>query len=363
MKNQEKLNILRHSMSHIMAAAIYRLWPDAKFGVGPAIEDGFYYDIDFNGSNISESDFIKIEKTMREIINQDVVFEKIEMPIDEAINWAKENKQSYKEELLNDLKRAGTTCVNDISKDELGVKSDATMVDSVTFYRTGNFIDLCRGPHLENTKQAGFFKLMSIAGAYWRGKETNTQMQRIYGIAFETQSELDEYIQKIEQAKLRDHRKLGQELDLFCFSDIVGPGLPMFTPRGTIVIDKLQQYIEQVCRGYGFQKVKAPSLTKRELFEISGHAAKFGEELFSVTSPKGHKLSLKPVQCPHHTQIFNSRIRSYRDLPIRYMESDKQYGLKKLVKLVVLIACMLLLLRMGILFVLLTKLNKRLSIW
>lgn len=329
MKNQEKLNILRHSMSHIMAAAIYRLWPDAKFGVGPAIEDGFYYDIDFNGSNISESDFIKIEKTMREIINQDVVFEKIEMPIDEAINWAKENKQSYKEELLNDLKRAGTTCVNDISKDELGVKSDATMVDSVTFYRTGNFIDLCRGPHLENTKQAGFFKLMSIAGAYWRGKETNTQMQRIYGIAFETQSELDEYIQKIEQAKLRDHRKLGQELDLFCFSDIVGPGLPMFTPRGTIVIDKLQQYIEQVCRGYGFQKVKAPSLTKRELFEISGHAAKFGEELFSVTSPKGHKLSLKPVQCPHHTQIFNSRIRSYRDLPIRYMESDKQYRAEK----------------------------------
>lgn len=329
MKNQEKLNILRHSMSHIMAAAIYRLWPDAKFGVGPAIEDGFYYDIDFNGSNISESDFIKIEKTMREIINQNVVFEKIEMPIDEAINWAKENKQSYKEELLNDLKRAGTTCVNDISKDELGVKSDATMVDSVTFYRTGNFIDLCRGPHLENTKQAGFFKLMSIAGAYWRGKETNTQMQRIYGIAFETQSELDEYIQKIEQAKLRDHRKLGQELDLFCFSDIVGPGLPMFTPRGTIVIDKLQQYIEQVCRGYGFQKVKAPSLTKRELFEISGHAAKFGEELFSVTSPKGHKLSLKPVQCPHHTQIFNSRIRSYRDLPIRYMESDKQYRAEK----------------------------------
>lgn len=328
--NEDKLYIMRHSMAHIMAAAVQRLWPEAKFGVGPVIDNGFYYDIDLGEVKISEDNFPKIEKSMREIINFGDAFEKSEVPIDEAIKWAQDNNQPYKEELLNDLKRSGTTSANDIDKDELGVAADGkAAVSSVTFYRNGKFNDLCRGPHLENTREAGAFKLMSIAGAYWRGKETNPQMQRIYGVAFETQEELDLYIERIEQAKLRDHRRLGQELDLFCFSDIVGPGLPMFTPRGTIIIDKLQQYIEQVCRGYGFQKVKAPSLTKPELFEISGHAAKFGEELFSVTSPKGHKLSLKPVQCPHHTQIFNSRIRSYRDLPIRYMESDKQYRAEK----------------------------------
>lgn len=328
--NEDKLYIMRHSMAHIMAAAVQRLWPEAKFGVGPVIDNGFYYDIDLGEVKISEDNFPKIEKSMREIINFGNAFEKSEVPIDEAIKWAQDNNQPYKEELLNDLKRSGTTSANDIDKDELGVAADGkAAVSSVTFYRNGRFNDLCRGPHLENTREAGAFKLMSIAGAYWRGKETNPQMQRIYGVAFETQEELDRYIERIEQAKLRDHRRLGQELDLFCFSDIVGPGLPMFTPRGTIIIDKLQQYIEQVCRGYGFQKVKAPSLTKPELFEISGHAAKFGEELFSVTSPKGHKLSLKPVQCPHHTQIFNSRIRSYRDLPIRYMESDKQYRAEK----------------------------------
>ncbi len=317
-------------MAHIMAAAIQRLWPEAKFGVGPTVDDGFYYDIDLGETKISEENFGKIEKSMREIINFGDAFEKSEMPIDQAIKWAQDSGQPYKEELLNDLKRSGTTSANDIDKDELGVATDGeSAVSSVTFYKNGKFTDLCRGPHLETTKDAGVFKLMRVAGAYWRGKETNPQMQRIYGVAFETQAELDQYIERMEQAKLRDHRKLGQELDLFCFSDIIGPGLPMFTPRGTIIIDKLQQYIEQVCRGYGFQKVKAPSLTKPELFQISGHAAKFGEELFSVTSPKGHKLSLKPVQCPHHTQIFNSRIRSYKDLPIRYMESDKQYRAEK----------------------------------
>ncbi len=328
--DQEKLSIMRHSLAHIMAAAIQRLWPEAKFGVGPAVEGGFYYDIDLGALKISEADFSKIEKSMRQIIEYGDVFEKVVMTIEDAIKWAKDNNQPYKEELLNDLKRAGTTVAKDIDADELGVASDgSSAVENVTFYKNGNFTDLCLGPHLENTKDAGVFKLMRVAGAYWRGNEKNPQMQRIYGVAFDTQAELDKYVDQIEQAKLRDHRKLGQELDLFCFSDIVGPGLPMFTPRGTIVIDKLQQYIEQVCRGYGFQKVKAPSLTKRELFEISGHAAKFGEELFSVTSPKGHKLSLKPVQCPHHTQIFNSRTRSYKDLPIRYMESDKQYRAEK----------------------------------
>lgn len=327
---EDKLHTMRHSMAHIMAAAVQRLWPDAKFGVGPVVENGFYYDIDLGEMKISEANFGKIEKSMREIIKYGDNFEKTEVLIDEAIQWSRDNNQPYKEELLNDLKRSGTTNVGDMDENELGVAAgEKQAVKSVTFYKSGNFTDLCRGPHLSSTKEAGAFKLIRIAGAYWRGKETNPQMQRIYGVAFETQAELDQYIEQMEQAKLRDHRRLGQELDLFCFSDIVGPGLPMFTPRGTVIIDKLQQYIEQVCRGYGFSKVKAPSLAKKELFEISGHAAKFSEELFSVTSIKGHKFSLKPVQCPHHTQIYNSRIRSYKDLPIRYMESDKQYRAEK----------------------------------
>lgn len=327
---EDEIHIIRHSMAHIMATAVQCIWPEAKFGVGPAVENGFYYDIDLGGVTISDADFAKIEKTMREIIGKSDGFERIEMPIDQAIDWAKQNKQTYKEELLNDLKRSGTTVAKEIDAEELGVEaSGKSAVETVSFYKLGEFVDLCRGPHISDIKQAGAFKIMRVAGAYWRGKETNPQMQRLYGVVFATQKELDDYMEMVEQAKLRDHRKLGQELDLFCFSDIVGPGLPMFTPRGTIVIDKLQQYIEQVCRGYGFQKVKAPSLTKKELFEISGHAAKFSDELFSVSSVKGHEFSLKPVQCPHHTQIYNSRIRSYKDLPIRYMESDKQYRAEK----------------------------------
>lgn len=327
---KDKLSIMRHSLAHIMAAAIQRIWPETKFGVGPTVENGFYYDVDLGDVKISEANFAKIEKSMHEIIEYGDKFEQYDMPINEAIKWAQDGKQPYKEELLNDLKRSGTTSVQDINREELGVATDnVSAVEKVSFYKNGNFVDLCLGPLINNTKDVGVFKLMRVAGAYWRGNEKNPQMQRLYAVAFETQQELDNYLMRLEQSKLRDHRRLGQELDLFCFSDIVGPGLPMFTPRGTIIIDKLQQYIEQVCRGYGFQKVKAPSLTKPELFEISGHAAKFGEELFSVTSPKGHKLSLKPVQCPHHTQIFNSRIRSYRDLPIRYMESDKQYRAEK----------------------------------
>lgn len=329
--SDDQLHLMRHSLAHITAAAVQRLWPQAKFGVGPVVDDGFYYDIDLGETKISDANFTKIEKEMRRIINYGDNFEQSEVPIDEAIKWAQDNGQPYKEELLNDLKRSGTTIAKDIDIKELGlVSNDKSAIKNVTFFKTGKFMDLCRGPHLSSTKDVtGAFKLMRVAGAYWRGNEKNPQMQRLYGVAFTTQEELDQYLLRLEEAKLRDHRRLGQELDLFCFSDIVGPGLPMFTPRGTIIIDKLQQYIEQVCRGYGFQKVKAPSLTKKELFEISGHAAKFSEELFSVTSPKGHKLSLKPVQCPHHTQIFNSRTRSYRDLPIRYMESDKQYRAEK----------------------------------
>jgi threonyl-tRNA synthetase len=196
----------------------------------------------------------------------------------------------------------------------------------VSFYKNGNFVDLCRGPHVANTKDVGAFKLLRVAGAYWRGNEKNPQMQRLYGVAFATQEELDQYLERLEQAKLRDHRKLGKELDLYTISDLVGPGLPLFTPRGTVLRDIMSGYSNQLRQGYGFQKVFTPHITKKELYETSGHWAKFGEELFLVTSQKtSDNFALKPMNCPHHTQIYASQPRSYKDMPIRYLETTTDY--------------------------------------
>ncbi|NCQ54194.1 threonine--tRNA ligase [Candidatus Saccharibacteria bacterium CG11_big_fil_rev_8_21_14_0_20_41_19] len=324
--NEDKLHIMRHSFAHITAAAVQRLWPDAKFGVGPTVDNGFYYDIDLGETKISEANFAKIEKAMRGMIEYGDNFEKIEMPIDEAIQWAKDNNQPYKEELLNDLKRSGTTVAKDLDMDEIGVATDGeSAVESVTFFKNGKFMDLCRGPHIANTKEAGAFKLLRIAGAYWRGKEGNPQMQRLYGVAFETQKELDEYLERLEQAKLRDHRKLGQELDLFTFSDLVGAGLPMYTPRGTVIIDQLKGVLKEISKKYNMLAVSIPHLAKIELYETSGHAAKFSDELFYVKSHYNQEFVLKPVNCPHHTQIYASSPRSYRDLPLRYVEQTMQY--------------------------------------
>jgi threonyl-tRNA synthetase len=310
-----------------MAAAVQRLWPEAKFGVGPSVENGFYYDIDLGDVKISEADFPKIEKSMRQIIEYGDTFEKVAMPIEDAIKWAKDNNQPYKEELLNDLKRAGTTAAKDIDADELGVASDGnSAVENVTFYKNGNFTDLCLGPHLESTKDAGVFKLMRVAGAYWRGNEKNPQMQRIYGVAFAAQAELDDYIELLEQAKLRDHRKLGKELDLYTVSPLVGAGLPLFTPRGTVIRDLAAQYSNQLRQRYGFEKVWTPHITKKDLYEKSGHWQKFGSELFLVTSQEtSDNFVLKPMNCPHHTQIFASRSRSYKEMPVRYLETTTDY--------------------------------------
>lgn len=214
--NNEQLHAMRHSLAHITAAAVQRLWPEAKFGVGPVVENGFYYDIDLGEKKISEDNFGKIEKAMRGIIAYGDNFERFELPIDDAIAWAKEGNQPYKEELLNDLKRSGTTVAKDLDVNELGLASDGdAAVEMVSFYKNGNFVDLCRGPHVANTKDVGAFKLLRVAGAYWRGNEKNPQMQRLYGVAFATQEELDEYLERLEQAKLRDHRKLGKELDIY----------------------------------------------------------------------------------------------------------------------------------------------------
>jgi len=325
--NDEQLHAMRHSLAHITAAAVQRIWPEAKFGVGPVVDNGFYYDIDLGEKKISEANFAKIEKQMRGIIEYGDDFERFEMPIDQAIDWARQNNQPYKEELLNDLKRSGTTIAKDLDVSELGLATNGeSAIENVSFYKNGNFVDLCRGPHVANTKDVGAFKLLRVAGAYWRGKDTNPQMQRLYGVAFATQEELDQHLERLEQAKLRDHRKLGKELDLYTISNLVGPGLPLFTPRGTVLRDIMSGYSNQLRQGFGFEKVFTPHITKKELYETSGHWAKFGDELFLVTSQEtSDNFALKPMNCPHHTQIFASQPRSYKDMPIRYLETTTDY--------------------------------------
>jgi threonyl-tRNA synthetase len=325
--NDDQLRAMRHSLAHITAAAVRRLYPETRFGVGPVVENGYYYDIDLGDRKISDDEFPKIEKEMRKIIDEGQEFEHFTMPIDQAIQWAKDNNQPYKEELLNDLKRSGTTVAKDLDVDELGLATGGeAAIDEVSFYKNGDFVDLCRGPHVANTKEAGAFKLQRIAGAYWRGKETNPQMQRLYGVAFPTQEELDSYLQMMEQARMRDHRKLGKELDLYLMSPLVGAGLPLFTPRGTILREKLAQYSNALREAHGFEKVWTPHITKKDLYEVSGHWAKFGEELFLVTSQEtSDQMVLKPMNCPHHAQIYASQPRSYKDLPIRLLETTTDY--------------------------------------
>lgn len=324
--NQDQLHAMRHSLAHIMATAVTTLWPEAKLGVGPVVENGFYYDIDLGEKKISEEDFNTIEKKMRGVIAQDQAFERFELPVDEAITWAKEAMQPYKEELLNDLKRAGTTVAKDLSADEMGTVAEGDgQVENVSFYRNGGFTDLCRGPHVASTGKVGAFKLMRVAGAYWRGNEKNPQMQRLYGVAFETQEELDHYLQMLEEARSRDHRKLGKELDLFTSSQLIGAGLPLFSPRGTILRDKIDQLAQGYRQDRGYLKVWIPHIAKIDTYKTSGHFEKFPELLRFTSTESGDELALKPVNCPHHTQIFASQPRSYKELPIKYMETTSVY--------------------------------------
>jgi threonyl-tRNA synthetase len=326
-KNQDQLHAMRHSLAHIMASAIQHLWPEVKLGVGPVIENGFYYDVDLGGEQLSVDDFPRIEAEMQKIIKAGEPFERFEMPVLEAIDWARKYNQPYKEELLNDLQREGTTVAKDLDSAAIGIASDGeSKVANVSFYRNGDFTDLCRGPHVEATSKVGAFKLMRVAGAYWRGKEDNPQMQRVYGVAFVSPKELREHLHMLEEAKKRDHRRLGQELDLFVFSDLVGSGLPLFTPRGTVIREELEIFSNQLRKNYGFEKVSIPHMTKKDLYEKSGHWAKFGDELFLVKSQEtSDELVLKPMNCPHHTQIYASRPRSYRELPVRFLDTTMVY--------------------------------------
>ncbi len=306
MSDIQDIEKMRHSLSHIMAAAVKNLYAGTttvQFGIGPAIEHGFYYDIDFGGVKVSEEDFKKIEKEMRKIIAQKLPIVRSEKSRTEALAWAEENGQKFKTELIRDL-----------PEDE-----------TISFYTLGNFEDLCRGPHVENSGEVGVFKLEKVAGAYWRGDEKREMLTRIYGLAFATQAELDTYLAQQEEAKKRDHRKLGKELGLFCFSDLVGAGLPLFTPRGTVLRDKLAVFANSYRERCGYQKVCIPHIASIDLYKTSGHFEKFPEMLRFVSSESGDELALKPVNCPHHSQIFASVPRSYKELPVKFLETTMVY--------------------------------------
>ena len=316
---EDQLFIMRHSAAHILAAAITEIYPSVKLGVGPVVENGFFYDILLD-ETISEDVLPKIEKKMKHIIKRNDAFVREEMSIKEAIKLFKELGQDFKVELLTDLKEKGTTKISEEELQDVGDKPDVASI-----YRTGSFTDLCRGPHVEKSRGIGAFKLTKVSGAYWRGDQENAQMQRIYGVAFATKEELDAYLHMIEEAKKRDHRKLGKELGLFVFSDLVGSGLPLWTPKGTAVRNVLDEFVWILRKQYGYQKVTIPHITKKDLYETSGHWAKFEENLFKINTREGHEFAMKPMNCPHHTQIYDSEKRSYRDLPQRYAETTMVY--------------------------------------
>lgn len=332
MSDDEKLNPMRHSLAHITAAAVQRLWPEAKFGVGPVVENGFYYDIDLGDTKVSEEDFEKIEAEMRKIIEADQPFEKWEKPIQEAIAWAKAAKQPYKEQLLNDLMRDGTTLARELDSSVIGLPAgfmgvtQPTVEMEVTFYKNGDFVDLCRGPHVESTGKVGAFKLTKVAGAYWRGNEKNPQMQRLYGIAFDTPKELRQYLEMLEEAKKRDHRMLGEKLKMFFITPDVGAGLPLLMPRGEQVKKILMDYMREKEEANGYQYVSTPVLAQRKLYERSGHADYYLENMYATEEDEeGNQFFMKPMNCPHHHMIYEKLVTSYRDLPLRLSEHAGLY--------------------------------------
>ena len=325
MSKQANIDQIRHSLAHILAAVVQEMHPEAKFGVGPVIENGFYYDIVCD-TTFNPEDLKHIEKAMQAMVRSNVAFTREEWPIEQAIEYFKEHKQDFKVELLNDLKTKGSTAVSDAGDDEL-VDSSVDKITTVSVYKIGDFVDLCRGPHVDNTSEinSDAFSLNKVSGAYWRGNENNLQLQRIYGVAFESKQELDNYLSMLVEAEKRDHRKLGKQLDLFTFSDLVGSGFPMYTPRGTVLIEELKNVLKELGSKYNMQQVSIPHVAKIDLYQTSGHAEKFADELFHVKSHYNQDFVLKPVNCPHHTQIYASKPRSYRDLPIRYVEQTMQY--------------------------------------
>jgi threonyl-tRNA synthetase len=319
------INSIRHSLAHVMAVAVQRLHPEAKFGVGPVVEDGFYYDIAVDHP-FTTNDLKQIQKEMKKLISQKLDFVRDEWPIDDAIKYFKDQNQNFKVELLNDLKTKGSTAVSDIDAEEL-IDKNVDKVTIVSVYKTGEFIDLCRGPHVQNTSEIDpdSFKLTKVSGAYWRGNEKNPQMQRIYGVAFESKAKLEEYFKMLEEAEKRDHRKLGEKLGLFMHSPVVGAGLPLLLPRGEKIKAILKDYMRQKEEALGYQYVSTPVLSHEELYKQSGHADYYADDMFSLIDNEGQKFYLKPMNCPHHHQIYKKLVTSYRDLPLKLAEDEGLY--------------------------------------
>jgi threonyl-tRNA synthetase len=320
------LHMMRHSCSHILAASIHELWPAAKFGVGPAIENGFYYDVELPES-IKLEDLDRIEQGMRRLKNKKVPFERMEMPVDEAIAVMGGLGQDYKVELLELLKEKGSTAVaKDTGDDDaVGVATGAGGVEVISLYKTGDFIDLCRGPHVANAGEIGHFKLTRLAGAYWRGDARNPQLQRIYGICFPSKEEVEHALWQIEQARLRDHRKIGHEQQLFAFSADVGAGLPLWLPKGMVLRDELEFLAQQEERRDGYSRVATPQITKEALYYRSRHLPYYKADMYPPIDIEGENFYLRPMNCPHHHQLYLAAKHSYRDLPIRLAEYGQVY--------------------------------------
>jgi len=293
-----------HSSAHLMAEALEILFPGIKFGIGPAIENGFYYDVDPGDKVITEKDMPLIEEKMLELARRNVAYDRKNVSKTEALDFFNAKNETYKVELINDL-------------------ADGT----ISFYTQGNFTDLCRGPHLANTAEIKAVKILSLAGAYWRGDEKRKQLTRVYGITFPKKKMLDEYLDLLEKAKERDHRKLGKELELFMFSENVGQGLPMWLPKGAQLRDRLEQFLRKVQKQYGYEQVITPHIGQKQLYVTSGHYAKYGKDSFQPihTPAEGEEFFLKPMNCPHHCEMYKFKPRSYKDLPIRFAEFGTVY--------------------------------------
>ncbi|PWB39111.1 MAG: threonine--tRNA ligase [Parcubacteria group bacterium] len=300
--NNSKLDHIRHSLSHILAMAVLKKFPDAKLGIGPTIDNGFYYDF-LLPDKLSEEDLPELEKSMRQIIGQKIDFKKSVLSRAEALKKVSANKQNFKEELINDLPEN----------------------EEISFYESDDFTDLCAGPHVENSSEINTesFKLTHLAGAYWRGDDTRDMLTRIYGVAFNNKNELAEHLKMLEEAKLRDHRKLGKELDLFTFSDMIGGGLPVWLPHGTVLRDELEKLAKETEFQCGYERVSTPVISKEALFLKSGHLPHYKESMYAPMDIDGEDYYIKPMNCPFHHVVFQSKMRSYRELPLRLAE----YGL------------------------------------
>ena len=303
--DEEGRHAFWHSSAHLMAEALQAIYPNIKFGIGPAIENGFYYDVDpGEGVAIQEKDLVEIEKKMLELARKDEEYCRIDVSKQEALNHFSSLNETYKVELINDLE-------------------DGT----ITYYRQGDFTDLCRGPHLPNTSYIKAIKLTSVAGAYWRGNEHNKMLTRIYGITFPKQKMLDEWLVLMEEAKQRVHRKIGKEMELFMFSQAVGSGLPMWLPKGAMLRDRLEAFLRKVQKKYGYEQVITPHIGNVNLYKTSGHFQKYGKDSFQVitTPQEGEEFMLKPMNCPHHCEMYKFKPRSYKDLPVRFAEFGTVY--------------------------------------